>query len=117
MLKQRLEAARRIANELAPTEIHIESALVCTSRLVRAIVEGRSATGVPISLGQESLVQLSAVMTTLVEARSKIAATHIALAKDRVEAGLAAYGMGDVSDCPPVAGSLALVQKDERTAA
>ena len=117
MLKQRLEAARRIANELTPTEAHIDSALGCTSRLVSAIVEGRATTGVSISLGQESLAQLSGVMAALVEARAKVIAAHVALAQDRIDAGLSAYGMGDVSDCPATGAALTVVQKDARTAA
>jgi len=55
-------------------------------------------------------------MNSLIEARASIGQAHVALAKDRTNAGLDAYGMGDVSDCPPASGSLRAVE-DHRSAA
>jgi len=115
MLNTRLNAARRIAEALVPSETDIESALASTSRLIGAIAEARANTNLPISLGQESLAALGTTVTALIDARAAIAAAHAALAKDRVDAGLGAYGMGDVSECPKTA-SLSIVD-DQRSAA
>jgi hypothetical protein len=104
MLNARLTAARRIAEALIPSERDIESAIASTSRLIGAISEGRAEAKVPIALGQESLAALGASMIALIEARAQITAAHAALAKDRLEAGLSAFGMGDVSECPPATG-------------
>jgi hypothetical protein len=95
MLNSRLTAARRIAEALVPSEADIESAIASTSRLIGAIAEARAGTKLPVAMGQESLA---------------------ALARDRVHAGLSAYGMGDVSDCPPASAELKLVD-GERSAA
>jgi L-serine deaminase len=109
MLNQRLNAARRIADALVPTETDIEAVIASTSRLIGAIAEGRCETGVAITIGQESLAALSGALTGLVQARADIAAAHAALAEDRISSGLRAYGMGDVSDCPDASASLKLV--------
>lgn len=116
MLNARLTAARKIAEALIPTETDVETAIASTSRLIGAIAQARAQTNLPVALGQDSLAALSLTMTALVDARAQIAAAHAALAKDRVDAGLRAYGMGDVSDCPPASGSLRLVQRKESAA-
>lgn len=115
MLNTRLTAARRIADALIPSETDIDTAIASTSRLIGAIAEARADTNLPIALGQDSLAALSGTMTALVEARARVGAAHAALAADRIQAGLAAYGMGDVSDCPKTAAELSLVEA--RTAA
>jgi len=104
MLNTRLTAARAIAEGLGPSEADIESAIASTSRLIGAIARARTHTKLPIALGQDALVALSTTMAALVEARESIGRAHAALAKDRVQAGLQAYAMGDVSDCPPAEG-------------
>jgi len=109
MLNQRLNAARKIAEALIPSETDIEAAIASTSRLVAAIVEGRAGTNLPVSIGQDSLAALNATITGLITARASIAAAHASLAQDRINAGLRAYGMGDVSDCPSTA-QLSLVE-------
>jgi hypothetical protein len=111
MLNARLTAARKIAEALGPTEADVEAAIASTSRLIGAIADGRAQANLPIAMGQESLAALSLTMTALVDARAQIAAAHAALARDRVDAGLSAYGMGDVSECPPAKGSLRLVKR------
>jgi hypothetical protein len=115
MLNARLNAARGIAEALIPSETDIETAIASTSRLIGAIATARAQTNVPISMCQESLAALSGTMTALIDARRTIVAAHLALAEDRVNAGLRAYGMGDVSDCPSTAG-LSLVE-GQRSAA
>ena len=116
MLNTRLNAARRIAEALIPSEAHIETAIASTSRLMGAIAEARSNTNLPISMGQDGLAALSATMAALVDARAQIGAAHAALAQDRVDAGLAAYGMGDVSECPKTENGLSVVQPSRAAA-
>jgi hypothetical protein len=110
MLNVRLNAARKVAEALIPSEEDIETAIASTSRLIAAIAEGRAETKLPVSMGQGSLAALSATMAALIDARERIAAAHAALAQDRINAGLRAYGMGDVSDCPST-GRLSLVEE------
>lgn len=115
MLTERLNAARKIAEALTPSEADIDTAIASTSRLIGAIAEGRATTRLPISIGQESLAALTQTVASLVTARAGIAAAHAALAEDRISAGLRAFGMGDVSDCPPASGFH--VVTEERSAA
>jgi hypothetical protein len=105
MLNDRLAAARAIAAQLHSTETDLESALLHSHQLAIAIVEGRRAARLPITIGQDSLVELSKGIAALVQARGSIAASHAALAVDRVNAGLRAFGMGDLTECPPSEGS------------
>ena len=103
MLNKRLSVARKIAENLIPSETDIEAAIASTARLIAAIAEGRGQTNLPVAIGQDGLDALSATMASLIGARRQIATAHAALAQDRVDAGLSAYGMGDVSDCPKTA--------------
>ena len=116
MLTTRLTAARRIADALIPSETDIDTAIASTSRLIGTIAEARASTRLPIALCQDSLAALSATMTALVDARAQVGAAHAALATDRVNAGLSAYAMGDLSDCPKTGADLNLVEA-HRTAA
>lgn len=115
MLNTRLNAARTVAEALIPSETDIEAAIASTSRLIGAIAEARSRANLPVAMGQESLSALSSTVAALIQARRSIAEAHAALAQDRIDAGLRAYAMGDVSDCPPTA-SLTIVD-GERSAA
>jgi hypothetical protein len=117
MLNDRLQAARRIADALIPAETDIDAALASTSRLAAAVAEGRRETRLPIALCQESLAALAKASQALVEARAAIGAAHASLAEDRVKAGLRAYGMGDLGDCPSTTGELTLVDDEGRAAA
>jgi hypothetical protein len=101
MLNDRLTAARRIAGELFPLERELEATFLRANRLTTAIVEGRIAARMPIGTGQDSLNELTAATSLLVQARARIAAAHAALADERLNAGLRQFGMGDVDECPP----------------
>ena len=116
-MNDRLSCARRIAAELFSLERELDTTLVRTSRLTTAIVEGRSAARMPITTGQESLAELAAATSLLVEARSRIAAAHASLAGERINAGLRAYAMGDVDECPPPKGELTAPAQDNQIAA
>lgn len=116
MLKARLSAARNVATKLVPAEDHLDVAITSAASLIAAIVEGRHQAAIAISIGQDALAELGETLQGLIRARATMAAAHAALAKDRVELGLRAYAMGDVSDCPPASGSLSLVS-DDRAAA
>lgn len=117
MLNQRLTAARKIAGELFPAEQDIDSSILRTAALIKAIVEGRRDAKVPITMGQESLASLVAALNGLVDARAQIGRAHTALAQDRLDAGLRAFGMGDVSECPKNPMALHMVGDDHIAAA
>lgn len=102
MLNKRLSAAKSVFGKLMPTEQLIEEAILTNSRLAIAIIEGRQAAQLPITIGQNGLVAVSKANSALIEAREQIAQAHIALARDKAEIGLGARGMGDWGECPAV---------------
>jgi hypothetical protein len=110
MLKARLNAARSVASALVPAEDDLEVAIASAASLIGTIIDARREAAVAISVGQDALAQLGDTLQGLIRARGTIASAHAALARDRIELGLKAYGMGDVSDCPPASGSLTLVE-------
>ena len=116
MLNDRLTAARQIAAELFPLEADLESTVLGINRLSTAIIEGRRAARLPISVGQSSLSELAAANALLVEARARVAAAHAALAEERINAGLRQYAMGDVDECPPAGAALRSVEQDRTIA-
>lgn len=117
MLNQRIKAAQGIADALRPAEVDIDIAISSVSRLIGVIVDGRRDSGVHFSLCQQSLAALGGAVNGLVDARDRVVKAHAALAEDRINAGLRAVAIGDVGDCPPPSGSLAIVSEAERAAA
>ncbi len=117
MLNERLSAAKRIADELIPAEQDVESAILRTTALIKAIVEGRRSAKVAITMGQESLVASAAALSGMIDARGQIGRAHEALAQDRIHAGLRAFGMGDVSECPDRPKALHVVGNQQSVAA
>lgn len=100
MLNERLATAQTVAEQLFSAEAMIEDAILRTSRLAIAIVEGRQAAKLPITAGQDSLNSVAVVTASLVKARSEIAVAHVALAEDKVKMGLGTRSMGDWGECP-----------------
>ena len=103
MLNDRLTAARGVAAELLPAETDLENALLHTSKLVIAIVQGRRMARLPITIGQDGLEHIAQVTGRLIDARRELAAAHAALRKNQIEVGLRAVAVGDLWDCPPAA--------------
>ena len=100
MLNQRLQTAQNVAEQLFSAETLIEDAILRTSRLAIAIVEGRQTARLPITAGQHSLNAIAVVAASLVKARGEIAVAHVALAEDKVKMGLGTRSMGDWGECP-----------------
>ena len=78
MLNQRLNAAQGVAKELFPAEEELENALLHTSRVVIAVIEGRRTAKLPITTAQDGLERAAAAATHLVAARAELGAAHAA---------------------------------------
>ncbi len=117
MLNDRLPAARKIAAALFPLERELESTILGANRLSSAILEGRRVARMPITTGQTSLDELTTATALLIQARARIAAVHVSLAQERLNAGLRQYAMGDVDECPDATGVLADPTQDNRRVA
>jgi hypothetical protein len=100
MLNQRLSAAQGVAKELFPAEETLENALLHTSRIVIALIEGRRHAKLPFATGQEGLERASAAAQLMVQARAELGAAHAAFRETQEEIGLRAVSFGDIWECP-----------------
>lgn len=100
MLNQRLAAARRVADELIPAEFDLDNAILHTSRLAIAVIEGRRAAKLPLNVGQEGLSLVSRAATKLIEARGDFIEAHLAFRDTQDDIGLRAVSFGDLWESP-----------------
>ena len=100
MLNQRLSAAQGVAKELFPAEETLENALLHTSRIVIAVIEGRRHAKLPFGTGQEGLERAGAAASLLIQARAELGAAHVAFRETQEEIGLRAVSFGDIWECP-----------------
>ena len=106
MLNQRLSAAQGVAKELFPAEETLENALLHTSRMMIAVIEGRRLAKLPITTAQAGLERTAAAASHLVAARAALGEAHVAFREASDEIGLRAVSFGDINDCPPATGEL-----------
>lgn len=106
MLNQRLTAAQGVAKELFPAEEDLENALMRTSRMVIAVIEGRRSAKLPVTTGQVGLERATAAVTHLVAARAELGAAHAAFRETQIELGLREVSFGQLWECPPPSGDL-----------
>ncbi|OHT19119.1 hypothetical protein [Edaphosphingomonas haloaromaticamans] len=94
MLKDRRNAAQKIADQLMASERSIDLALADVAGLTGAMPAARIEANIAAEVGQEALEQAAEVLVALVSARRKIIATHRELAgvKDRI--GLREVALG-----------------------
>jgi hypothetical protein len=104
MLNQRLSAAQGVANELFPAEEALEEALLRTSKMAIAVIEGRRHAKLPFASGQEGLAKVHAAAALLIAARAELGAAHAAFRNAQAEIGLRAVSFGDLRECPPASG-------------
>ena len=107
MLNDRLNAAQGVAKELFPAEANLEDALLHTSRMVIAVIEGRRKAKLPFGTGQEGLERAGAAASLLIQARAELGAAHAAFRATQHEIGLRAVSFGEIWECPPKEGAAA----------
>jgi len=107
MLNDRLQAAQGVARELFPAEETLESALLHTSRMVIAVIEGRRNAKLPFATGQEGLERAGAAASLMIQARAELGAAHAAFRETQEQIGLRAVSFGDIWECPPKEGAAA----------
>jgi hypothetical protein len=100
MLNQRLAVARRVADELLPTETNLDDAILHASKLAIAVIEGRREAKIPLNAGQEGLALMSRAAAKLIDARGDIMSAHVAFRETQNEIGLRAVSFGDIHESP-----------------
>jgi hypothetical protein len=102
MLKQRREAAEKVAAHLFAVEEGVDTAITRAAQFTAAMIEARSAANLSAVVGQAELALASRATQLMVEARQLIVDAHKQLAQTRIEVGLREMSYGDVQECPPV---------------
>lgn len=75
-----LKAGARIARQLQTTEKAVDSAMVATSALIQAMIEGRGETSLAAEVGHTELTDMVVGLQRLNEARGLVVRTHSGLA-------------------------------------
>jgi hypothetical protein len=100
MLKERLAAARRIANHLTNAEEAIDDAIINLSTLMAALPAERRAVNMRASLGHDAMAKTAQAIALSGQLRTAIIDAHKALFTVQAEVGLSAYAIGPTSDTP-----------------
>ena len=100
MLKDRRNAAMKIAGRLLAAEEAIDAALARTAELNGTMVTARSDANLSALVGHEAFEGSAAVFAALARARSDIVETHKRLSDARNQIGLRTVNIGDL---PPKA--------------
>jgi len=103
MLKQRREAAMKVAECLFAAEEAIDAALARTAELNSKMVTARSEASLSALVCQDAFEVSAAAFAALARARCDIIETHKRLNETKIQIGLRTVGIGDGGDCPPSA--------------
>ena len=94
------QATDRISRDVPKAEASIDEALVSVSALMSSLVQARLETGVPAVTGQAAIRRLAKAQMSLVEASSDVLRMHGELARIGRE-----FAAGDLHECPPLQAS------------
>jgi hypothetical protein len=100
MLKQRRQAAEKVAAHLFAVEEGVDAAIARAAQFTTAMLEARAEANLSAVVGQAELVLATRATALMVEARQLIVDAHKQLAQTRIEIGLREIGFGDSSECP-----------------
>jgi hypothetical protein len=102
MLKQRREAAQKVAESLFAAEDAIDVALAKAAEFSAAMVTARADAGFSALVGQDAFETSAAAFAALARARREIVDTHKHLSETKVQIGLRTFAAGDLTPKPPV---------------
>jgi len=100
MLKQRREAAIKVADSLFAAEDAIDAALARAAELNAALVTARTEAGLSALVGQEAFEMAAAAFAALARARCDIVETHKRLSETRIQVGLRTVAVGELPKPP-----------------
>jgi len=101
MLKQRRQAAEKVATHLFAVEEGVDAAITRAVQFTAAMIEARAEANLSAVIGQAELALASRATQLMVEARQLIVDAHKQLAQTRVEIGLREVSFGEQGECPP----------------
>ena len=100
MLKQRREAAIKVAEKLIAAEQAIDAALACAAELNRTMVTARQEAGLSALVGQEAFETAASAFAALARARCDIVETHRRLSETKIQVGLRTVAVGELPKPP-----------------
>jgi hypothetical protein len=103
MLKERRQAAEKVAAHLFAVEDGVDNAIARAAQFTSAMIEARSEAKLSAVVGQAELALAARATALMVEARQLIIDAHKQLAQTRVDVGLREIAFGDSSECPKLA--------------
>lgn len=109
MLKERRDAARKVAENLFALEEALDVALSQAGNLSATLPAARAAARVSAVVGQEAMDSAAEALMLLVKARAKVVEAHHHLQDTRCQLGLREVSVGDLLPKPPAA-----IATDER---
>lgn len=101
MLKERREAAMRVAESLFAAEEAIDAALARAAELNSTLVTARTDAGLSALVGQDAFEVSAAAFAALARARCDIVETHKRLSEAKIQVGLRTIAFGDSLPKPP----------------
>lgn len=104
MLKERRLAANKVAEQLFAAEAAINAAVSAVAQLTAVMPMAAQEANLAACIGQDALMGAMETCQQLVQARSRIIATHAALRAAQTQIGLDAVNF--MGNCPPSEASL-----------
>ena len=105
MLKERREAAMKVAESLFAAEEAIDTALARTAELNSKMATARNEAGLSALVAQDAFEVSAAAFAALARARADIVETHKRLSEAKIQVGLRTVAIGDGIPKPPQAQS------------
>src|SRR5687767_13692736 len=99
MLKQRRQAAERVADDFRAVEAAADEAAMLAATCLSTMLEQRAAANLPVTTGLDALKTMMEVTADLGAARRRLMELHAELVL--VRDGIGIKGFGDTSECPP----------------
>jgi len=95
MLKNRREAATKVADSLFAAESAIDAALARAAELNSTLVTARTEANLSAIVGQDAFQGAAAAFAALARARADIVETHKRLSETQIQVGLRSVAFGD----------------------
>ncbi|HMG48745.1 MAG TPA: hypothetical protein VK614_14960 [Allosphingosinicella sp.] len=102
MLKQRREAAMKVAESLFAAEEAIDAALARTAELNGSMVTARTDASLSALVGQDAFEVAASAFAALARARCDIVETHKRLSEAKIQVGMRTIAVGDGAPKPPM---------------
>jgi hypothetical protein len=103
MLKARLSAAEKVAEQLIPTEADIDNAIASLMALSTTLMTAHEEANLSRMVSRGAFESLGEAVALMFQVRGKLLETHNRLTETREQIGLRTVGFGAWQSCPKMA--------------